>query len=259
MKPLSKTISFIIVNYNSTREIHRCLHDLSVLPNIHDHEVIIVNNDSDFLFLKNFGFHDLKLIEVNKNIGYGAANNIGILQATNPFICLLNPDTHSFSQNFIDIFHHVDDRTIVSPRINNEDATPQEWSNGDRITLTQLIKNNCGLHTKPWESHMPRSVHWVSGAALCTTAKLLHKLKGFDESFFLYFEDVDLCERTHQIGGNVYYLPQFSVVHTGGQSSKKTMKIQKKWYYRSQDHFFKKHLGSAQAFVLRMCRLFHVS
>ena len=259
MKKSHNSISFIIVNYKSAPELRRCLSDLIKIPHAQEHEVIIVNNDTKKLSLPCYGFRVQKCIELKKNIGYGSANNIGLSHATHPFVCFLNPDTHSFSKNFFMITNHIAENMIVSPRINNENFTPQRWSNGEKISLLSLIKNNFGLYKKTWENNLPCAVYWVSGAALCGRTAFIKKIGGFDESFFLYFEDVDLCERVHHNGGTVHCIPKFSLIHTNGQSSKKTRKIQKRWYYKSQDLFFKKHFGIFHVFALRIFRLFHAS
>ncbi|MFA5986702.1 MAG: glycosyltransferase family 2 protein [Parcubacteria group bacterium] len=258
MNPSHKPISFIIVNYHSAIELHKCLFDLAHVPNAHIHEIIIVNNDSTALSLQNFGFLHQKCIEIGKNIGYGAANNIGLTHAKFPFVCFLNPDTHSFCKNFFDIVFHIDEKTIVSPRVNTEDLLPQQWSVGEKITLLHLIKNHIGIHKKPWKFTKKTPVRWVSGAAMCARTQFIRDIGGFDESFFLYFEDVDLCERAHHNDGFVYYIPTISLIHTSGQSSKNTGKIQKKWYYASQDTFFKKHFGACHVLLLRIFRLFYI-
>lgn len=259
MKRSRNFISFIIVNYKSAPELRRCLSDLITIPGAQEHEVIIINNDTKKLSLPLYGFRDQKCIELKKNIGYGAANNIGLSHATQPFVCFLNPDTHSFSKNFFMITDHIAEKMIVSPCIKNENLTPQKWSNGGKISLLSLLKNNIGLYERTWEHDLPYIVHWVSGAALCGRTDFIKEIGGFDESFFLYFEDVDLCERVHHRGGTVHCIPKFSLIHTNGQSSKKTRKIQKRWYYKSQDLFFKKHFGILHVFVLRIFRLFHTS
>lgn len=251
-------ISFIIVNYESVKELKKCLKDLAELRDANKCEVIIVNNDEKPLSLPQYNFKQQLHLEINKNVGYSAANNHGLLHASEPYICFLNPDTYKFSENFLDIISFIDENTLVSPQIRTEESRVQEWSSGERITLFQIIKNNLGIHKKLWLETEVSSVHWVSGAALCAPKKLLKELGGFDEDYFLYFEDVDLCQRHQDRGGDVLYVPYIHLTHSCGKSSKKTRKNQKKWYYESQDTFFKKHLGALQAFLLRALRLLHI-
>ena len=252
-------ISFIIVNYNSTKELQNCLNDLSQIDNASKCEIIIVNNDTKKLSIPKYNFKKQIIHEVNKNIGYGRANNIGLKYVTHDFICFLNPDTHSFCQNLLSITNHLKNKeTIIMPQICTESGNPQPWSVGSNISLLKLFGNNIGLYKKPWLSNQKISVDWVSGAALFTSTKLMQKLDGFDEDYFLYFEDVDLCKRALKKGTKIYYLPQLSITHTGGASSKEATKKQKKCYYKSQDLFFQKHLGALQTFLLRICRFLHI-
>ncbi len=250
-------ISFIIVNYQSLHELRRCLRDLSQITNAHLCDVIIVNNDTQKLHIPKYTFRKQKVYEVNENIGYARANNIGLAHATTDYICFLNPDTHSFDVHFTTITQHIDDTTIASPQILSDDGAAQQWSAGDAITLWGIIKNNIGIYKKPWHSTVKTPVHWVTGAALCAKKHFLEQLNGFDEDFFLYFEDVDLCTRAQNLYGDVLYIPTIQVHHSSGCSSKNTHKTQKECYYKSQDLFFAKHHGPVQKRLLQIFRLLH--
>jgi len=96
-------------------------------------------------------------------------------------------------------------------------------------------------------------VDWVSGGAFAIKKDLFEKIHGFDENFFMYFEDVDLCRRASSVGGKILYLPQFTIRHFGGQSYDDTRK-QKVEYYQSQDYYLKKHFSRASAFFIALLR-----
>lgn len=250
-------ISFIIVNYKSAKELKRCLNDLSKMSDARYFEVIIVNNDENKLSLPRYTFKKQHHCEINKNIGYGAANNYGLNFASEKYVCFLNPDTFGFENNLLDILDFTNEKTITSPRLLTETGESQQWSCGEKITLLEIIKNNFGIHKKPWLNNTISHVDWVSGAALFVQTKTIRDLGGFDESFFLYYEDVDLCQRIQNIGGSTLYIPHVTITHSCGNSSKKDRKNQKKWYYKSQDIFFKKHVGVLQLYLLRTLRFFH--
>ncbi len=258
MPQKNNTISFIIVNYNSRKDLLRCLTDLSMINSAQNFEVIIVNNDTTKLTLPKYSFAIQNVYEINKNIGYGAACNIGLTHVTNEITCFLNPDTHSFCNNLSHITKHITTKKIlIAPQLLTTTSEPEKWSVGEKITFLQTLKNNIGLSKKQWLSKNLSKVDWVSGAAMFIPTQFIKELSGFDEDFFLYFEDVDLCQRIYNCGGSVHYNPTFYLSHTNGASSKTTTQKQKKCYYNSQDIFFKKHLGATQIFLMRICRFLY--
>jgi GT2 family glycosyltransferase len=250
-------ISFIIVNYKSENELLRCLTDLSSIPGAQSCEVIIVNNDQKKLALPTFSFEKQVHVELNQNIGYAAANNKGFSCASKKHICFLNPDTYGFSDNIMEITSQLHDHVIISPSILSEDGTVQKWSVGNEISISEILKNNCGLNDEPWLSKYETPVMWASGAALFVNRGTFERIGKFDENFFLYFEDADLCYRAREEKIEILYNPLISIYHSCGRSSVKTPQKQKKCYYRSQDLFFKKHRGKFQLALLRFFRFFH--
>ncbi len=249
-------ISIVIVNYRSADALRRCLSDLAKIAHTADTEVIVVNNDTKPLLLT--APLPLRIVEVNHNIGFGAACNRGLAHATKTHTLFLNPDTHSFSENFLSLTTLcADDATIASPAVCNTDGSPQAWSCGDTITLPSIIINNLRLSSRPWHTPVQHAPRWVSGAALCGSTTFLRRLGGFDEGFFLYFEDVDLCERAHAAGGRVVRDPSYTLFHSSGASTTNDRIFQKTCYYTSQDRFIRKHRGPLQAHLLRILRAFH--
>lgn len=125
------------------------------------------------------------------------------------------------------------------------------------MTLWDLIGNNIGFQRskKIWESKEKIPCDWVSGAALFIRRELFQKLGGFDENFFMYYEDIDLCRRAKKIGSEVIHFPVVEIRHFGGKSFLKNSDgLQKKYFYNSQDYYFKKHFGRKTAFITRLLR-----
>lgn len=254
----TNTISFVIVNYNSEKELHHCLTDLSAINDAQNFEIIVINNDKKSLALPQYKFAKQSIYEINKNIGYGRANNIGLSHATNKFVCFLNPDTHSFCNDLAKITTHIThNKMIVAPQVRTQLDEVEPWSVGENVTLLQTFKNNCGLNKKLWLTQNKISVDWISGAVMIAPRSFLTELNGFDEDFFLYFEDVDLCKRAINHGGKIQYIPQYFLTHINGVSSGDNVQKQKKCYHTSQDLFFHKHYGASQKHFLRFCRFFH--
>ncbi len=246
-----KQISFLIVNYNSKNVLERCLSDIKKTSKKYSYEIIVANNDKEKLILAD---ESVKVINNKNNLGFGRANNLLAKIAIGEVFVFVNPDTHSFSDNFCDIINLLTDNVgIVAPNILNNDGKIEKWSYGKTVSLLTIIKNNifgfrdfCYLREKC-------SVGWVSGAVFCIKAKLFNKIGGFDEEFFLYYEDVDLCRRVKKAGFKIIKTAKFKVRHVGGSSMNKKS-LQKKYYYNSQCLYIKKNYGKMSVIVLKIIR-----
>ncbi|OQX51144.1 hypothetical protein B5M47_01750 [candidate division CPR3 bacterium 4484_211] len=234
-------LSVIIVNYNTKKLIKRCL--TSVYRWLKDPlEVIIVDNnstDGSRLMIKK-DFPQAKLISLGKNIGFGGANNLGLRSAQGDLFLLLNSDAYLISSpSAIVNFIKKTDADLVSPRLIKANGTTQKYICGNFYNLFSPIKKLLP-GTKPWNSAKPIKVDWVSAAALFLTRKAYLKTGGFDETYFMYFEDQDLCYRAQKAGLNIYYYPKYAICHDEGGSSKGNKKKIKKYYYQSLIKFFQK-------------------
>lgn len=253
-------LSFIIVNFQSERYLKKCLASLfNKVKNI-NFEIIIINNDNNSYNLKEI--KKAKLINLKKNAGFGKANNIGAKKAKGDFLCFLNPDTVILSENTSQIikeFRKSKKNGIIGPRLISKQNKTQWWCAGVKATLWDLIRNNLGFKKsrKIWESKIKKEADWVSGAALFIPRQLFLRLGGFDDNFFMYFEDIDLCRRAKELGKKVIYFPEVKVKHWGGKSNSNKNK-QKKEYYKSQDYYFKKYYGKLISRTIMIFRKFIV-
>ena len=266
--------SIIIVTYNSGLSINECLAPLVEMPDV---EVVVVDNDSrdgSVTQLKE-KFPSVTLIALQDNIGFGRACNIGVAAASGSFVILLNPDAVASAQSIrtlIGFFEEHPRAGIVGGRLIDPAGLPLQ-SIGDKPTFLHLILEKpiewmakrvspCGvLHgvlgryfAKIRLPHEPESVAWVSGAALCCRRQVWNDTGGFDEKFFLYYEDVDFCLRAGQIGWEVWHVPAAVVVHQSGASFAGNLNHQKRVYYASQRYFFQKHHGTVVASFLSLAQ-----
>lgn len=247
-------ISFIIVNYQSTHYLEKCLGSLLSNSKLIEKEIIIVNNDDSFLSVEG----DIKVIKSPQNSGFGSACNLGAKEACGKYLCFLNPDTEIISDNFqkiISEFENNEKTGVIGIKLEEENGKTQEWSAGREVNLWDIIGNNLGLKRskKIWENKTKVECAWVSGACLFIRKELFEKLEGFDEKIFLYFEDIDLCKRAIKLNCKILYFPEIIIKHFGGKSSD-SKKEQKKIYYKSQDYYFQKHFGRMQCFLLKTLR-----
>jgi len=249
-------ISIIILNYKSERHLGRCIESLQKYLSVISHEIIIVNNDAEPL-TSTLPLENLQIINNPINEGFAKACNRGAKISQGKILFFLNPDTEILSGNFTDLVAAFNDSSvgIVSPQLINTAGAVQPWSAGYKINLSEVILNNLGFirSKKLWKNNLATAPDWISGAALAINSELFKKINGFDENFFMYFEDVDLCKRVKEESLSVSILPTLKVLHLSGQSSS-SLNQQKKYYYASQDYYFKKHFGLLSLNILRVLR-----
>ena len=232
-------IDIVIVNYKSTDYLLKCLK--SVYDSINDIPVRIFVYDNDSkngVDRVSIAFPRVILTKNLFNIGFGKAVNKCIKQGTAPYVLLLNPDTiikDGFFESILQYIENNPDIGIVGPKVLNTDgslqgsarAFPKPWMAffGRNSLLTKWFPNNrisrkCILSTGS-DGVAPMSVDWVSGACMLVRRKAIDDVGLFDEQFFMYWEDADLCKRMWENGWKVAYFPKASIVHHVGCSSSK--------------------------------------
>ncbi len=236
--------SIIIVTYNSAADIGRCLSRLPVA----DTEVIIVDNastDSTPEFLKAVS---ARVILNETNSGFAAACNQGAAAASGDLLLFLNPDT-ALEANALSVlasaFTSDPSLGIAAPLILDHAGERETYSCGRFPTVSRLLRRSIAYEGSP------TTVDWVSGAALAIPRALFESVGGFDEGFFMYYEDIDLCYRLRGLSKTVSVIPQAIVRHERGKSISDPAR-RKRYYYRSQDYYFRKHFPSAYAWLVRL-------
>lgn len=250
-------ISFIIVNYKSRQYLKDCIDSLRAKISDLDWEVIVVNNDDKDLTLRP-EFENTHILNHCANDGFAKACNLGASKAQGDILFFLNPDTRILTDNFAEIkkcFLLRKDVGIIAPRLLTENRKSQRWSAGFEINLWNILKNNFGLITDKnlWNVSTETQASWVSGAAMAIRSSLFKNISGFDENFFMYFEDADLCKKVSSAGKIILILPEIQVLHLGGRSTSDENQ-QKIAYYEAQDYYFKKNTSPLQFYMLKLLR-----
>jgi len=208
-------LSIIVVSYNTADLIGDCLKSVFEASNI-TREVFVVDNastDGSPDFIKD-SFPSVHLVANTENIGFAAANNQVLPRCKGKYIFLLNPDTEVISDTFSEAISFMDTNPrigLAGTKIINPDGTLQ-WSvsykyPGQRYAASELL----GL---------PGKIACVLGASMIGRSELIKKIGGFDEDFFLYGEDQDLCLRIRKLDYEIGYIDSATVIHLGGQSEK---------------------------------------
>jgi hypothetical protein len=246
--------SFIIVNYKNQEPLLDCI--ASIREKVFfPFEIIIANNELSELN-KSF-FPNAKIVEINKNIGFGSAANRGAKIACGKYLCFLNPDTVLLSdiKKITSEFEENKKVGVIGVKLVNEKGVTQNWIAGKKITFISLVLENIGWPQSKniFSDSKKIAVDWVTGGAFFVRRKIFEKSIGFDEKFFIYYEDVDLCRRIQNSGWQIVYLPEIGIFHQGSHSFVSSPN-QKKYYYASQKYYFQKYYGSFQAELVDFLR-----
>jgi len=261
-----RELSVAIVSYNAREELSACLE--SIYGGVHpDLEVIVADNastDGSASMVRD-RFPQADLVTLESNVGFSRANNVCWRRAESDLIVFLNADTIVPQGAFERMLVLMRTRTelgALGPLLRNDDGSVQ-MSFGSMLSPTSELgqkivnagyRNGAGPLRRYVERRhaRERTVDWVSGACLVTRRSLLETIDGFDEAFFLYSEDVDLCARIRKTGAKILFTPQIEITHLKGRSMSK---VRDRAFYESQRsrlHFYAKHYGQPRFGLLKL-------
>jgi len=226
-------LSIIIVNYRSKVKTAKCLEAIfkSDLANL-KYEVIVVENASGENLDDLIGAQsELKVLYSSRNLGMGGGNNLGLKEARGQFILILNPDTEVYPKAIKILYDYLDSHSdvyIVGPKLLNPDKTLQPSCSLFPKIYTPILRRTFlgdyfkssrdGFMMTDFDHEEIREVDWLMGSCLLVRSD---GWEGFDERFFMYFEDIDVCRRAWRFKKKVVYHPQAIVIHDHARSSAK--------------------------------------
>jgi len=258
----NKMIDLIIVNYKSTDFLQTCLNSVNDNLNGFQINVHVVDNGSrDHVHLVKSTFPEIILTIHKDNLGFAKAANKIIKKTSSAYIIILNPDTILFDGFFESIIPYIQkhpDVGIVGPKIFDPDGCIQGSARafptfrsvlfGRTSLLTRLFPNSAitcaSIVSNKSDGRTPLSVDWVSGACQIIRREAIEDIGLFDERFFLYWEDVDLCKRIKKSGRKIIYYPLAAIEHSVGESSERALLRSIFEFHKSAYHYFMKHLKS---------------
>lgn len=260
-------LSIILVSYNTKDYLERCLRNLLVVTQDLSAEIFVVDNvstDGSPEMVEN-QFPQIQLIKSEKNVGFGAGNNLAIKKAKGRYVLLLNSDIEIKDQElFSKMIQWMDDHSqagVSTCALLNPDGSIQ-GSGGyfpslfrifswmfflDDIPILNQIMNS--YHPKGLIYNKERNLDWVTGAFYMIRAEALKKAGYFDENYFMYVEEVDLSYQIRKAGWQIWYLPQFSLIHYGQVSSSSEFAITQE--FKGLKIYFAKNLPKWQLPWLR--------
>jgi len=246
-------VAIIVLNWNQPETTHECVDSLRNIE-YRDHVIIVVDNGSDIekynkllsLIEEN---ESIKIVRSEKNLLYAGGNNFGYEYAKrfNPdYVLFLNNDTivdRQFLRRLVDFMDKHNDVGVVGPKIYYSEKPDTIWHAGGYVNFLTGKIAHYGLREKDdsrW--NVAREVDYVSGCALFIRRQVFDRIGGFDESFGIYTEDVDLCFRVKKMGYKVVYVSDSIIWHKLSISSGGNVSFFKIWNkFKSNIKFFLRH------------------
>ena len=229
-------ITIVITSFKSSDKIKDCLNSIN-----NKCKVLVVENSNDTEFKKNIEneFRNIECILTGNNLGYGKANNIGLSKVKTKFALILNPDTllhKSTLENFIKVTKVIKSFAIMAPFIQTEEDKKIE------------------------EKKFSISVNNVKGFAMFLNMSEFKDIGFFDEHFFIYFEEIDLCKRVIDSNKKIFLIPDIKIEHLGGLSHNKNfekeIELSRNWHWMwSSFYYHRKYKGFLFSFLLLFPKL----
>ena len=248
--PKKVNLSIIIVDYRAKEELARCLASIG----------------------KNSGWQIIVVDNNRHNRGFAKASNLGAKKARGEYLLFLNPDTVVAKNSIQLLLGKIKQNKnigIIAPQLtDSKNKAYRSYSRQPSMLsapivfsfINTLLKNNF-VSQKYWYKNSSlskeKNVEAVTGAALMIKKKLFEEIGGFDERFFMYWEDIDLCRRVLATGKLICFYPAAKIMHFGGRSTLGVKTKASKWFKKSRFLFFAKHFGNIYGLLLEIfLRLF---
>ena len=235
----AQDITVIIASFRSSEKIKNCIKSIDKQI-----DVILVENSNNQEFKNNIEkeFDNVECILTGSNLGYGKANNIGLKKVKTKYALILNPDTtlhENAIKNFLISIKEINNFAIIGPYVQEEKNIVENFSFNNK-SLIPVIN--------------------VKGFAMFLNLSEFKDVGFFDEDFFFYFEEIDLCKRLIDKGKKIYLAPSVRINHSGGQSHdkliNKEMELSRNWHWMwSTFNYHKKHKGFFISFFIILPKL----
>ena len=265
-------VSVTIANWNQVELLRRCLRSVEACAPGMAVETIVVDNASHDGSVEavRAEFPNVRLVVNDRNLGFGRAQNQAIALARGRYVLALNNDAEVLPETIPALVRFMDERPAAGictcPASDNGSGWrtgggmmrfPAVWREA-AVALAEaaappfgvggagLLQPVLGAIVGTAPAGVEREVAWARGALLLLRRRMLEETGGFDERFFMYFEETDLCRRAWQAGWSVWYTPRAAYVHVGRASAQSETAREAAWA-RSGAHYFRKHHGPVSA------------
>ncbi len=264
-------LSILLVNWNTGKLLVECIQSVYKFTTKLSFEIVVVDNASsdDSVEMLEAEFPEIKLIKNTQNVGFAKANNQAYLEAKGTYICCLNPDTVLLNNALEVLYKYLLNNPkcgIVGPKLLNPDGTiqyvcarrlPNLYTSFVWITgLNQRCPNIFeGSNIENWDHRNSRDVDCLAGACMVFRRDFSKDNKIFNEGYFMFGEDVEICLWAKRCGYTIYYLSDAEVLHYG-QASVKKYNMVKLHYFISLEIYFRNNHGMLKATLFRLLVIF---
>lgn len=270
MKDKTVDISIVIVNYKVKEYISNLLSSIEKARHSYNLEIFVVDNDSgddSIEYLQN-RYPNVNYIANSDNVGFGKANNQAIKEAKGKYTLIINPDTLVSEDTLSVLFKHMEKNEkcgAAGCKILNPDGTfapesrrsvPTIWAAACRVFGLDNLFPNSKLFGQYYLSWLPidevAKVPVLSGSFMFWRTKVLKQIGGFDERFFMYGEDIDLCYQIQNTGFHIEYVPGTSIIHYKGESTKKGDLRYIKLFNKALYQFYEKNYSTRYSVLFKI-------
>ena len=278
---MSVEVAAVLVNYNAGSELVLALQSLADDLADREWEAVVIDNassDGSASFAEAFAPR-VRLIRNPSNVGFGRAVNQGVAASRAPVVLIMNPDCRVNRGAVATLRAQLDAHegcAVVGPRVLDPDGAVQGSARGDPNMLTGVFGRTGRL--REWFPLLPAArrnvvsdaaigngapsvvVDWISGACMLVRRSAFEAVGGFDEGYFMYWEDADLCRRLRARGHHVRYVPGATAVHRVGHSSQSVRAASIRAFHDSAYRYYATHVakgpimrGLARALLRARC------
>lgn len=258
-------VTVVMVNYNAGPELRRALQSIASELSGQPWEGFVVDNasvDGSGTIVEEFA-PEARLVTNQENVGFARGINQGVWLGTAPRVLIMNPDCRLIAGSMAAMTAALEaypSCAIVGPRILNPDGSVQGSARGDPDMFTGLFGRTTFLRRLLPELSVSKrnvvlpddvareggdsmAVDWLSGACMLARREAFERVQGFDERYFLYWEDADLCRRLRVVGYHVRYLPAATAIHRVAHSSKRAKSAAIRAFHESAYLYYSTHVA----------------
>lgn len=256
-------ISVVIVNWNTSALLKKCLETLYQQSEGLNLQVLVVDNNSpdDSVAMVKSHFPQVELFASPENLGFAKGNNLALEHATGRWILLLNPDTEVLDNALQKLLAFgeslpAEKTGVICSKLLNPDGSLQRsvhefysfWRSFiENRALANTVGKLFGSSNKPsyhWHHNQTAEIDWAFGAVMFFRKEVLDTIGGLDEQFYIYAEEMDYFLRVKKAGRTNWFFPEAEIIHVGGAASRQKKAKMFIENYKSFYLFLQKHYGS---------------